>query len=138
MSGASDGRCSRLQRRRGDVDRRGHGRRRARRGARARAGSPQWRTDSAVSSIGRGAEGSTATLLLKRTGAIVDATVVRGVPPAKFIYPPIGEVEPGIWLIDLSRAEPTELEAMAATLASAASSSTCAAIRTAPRTCCRT
>jgi hypothetical protein len=83
------------------------------------SGSLHWRTDRAVSSIGRGALGSTATLSLRRAGAIVDVTVARGAAPAKFVYPPIGEVEPGIWLIDLSRAEPAELAAKAATLASA-------------------
>jgi hypothetical protein len=85
------------------------------------SGSPQWRTALALTSLGSGPDGSRAALELRRADAPVTTTVnvKRGTRPALYTYPPVGEVEPGIWLIDLGRAEMADINGRIGALAAA-------------------
>ncbi len=89
--------------------------------ARARtSGSPQWRTHVALRDLGEGAPESTARVVVERAGQRRTVAIARGTDaPALFTYPPVGEVRPGVWLIDLSRAEMKEIDERMATLAAA-------------------
>jgi hypothetical protein len=83
------------------------------------SGSRQWRTTVALRTVGWGPDGSIAAVELRRGDALISVRVPRALAPPRYTYPPIGEIEPGIWLVDLSRADARELEAKMGTLAAA-------------------
>ena len=83
------------------------------------SGSPQWRDATALAHFGSGPAGP-VRLGLERDGKPIEVSVARGMVPAPAeSYPPIGELAPGVWLVDLSRAEMPDLDAKMATLAAA-------------------
>jgi C-terminal processing protease CtpA/Prc len=84
------------------------------------SGSPQWRTWRALAELGAGPPGTAAQLIVERAGQRRAALVTRdGAVPDLATYPAVGEVRPGVWLIDLARAEMKDLDARMATLAAA-------------------
>ncbi|MEO0997332.1 MAG: S41 family peptidase [Pseudomonadota bacterium] len=85
------------------------------------SGSPQWRTVSALNELGSGAENSVAALNVRRDGEVREVRLARGRahPPPLYSYSPVGEIRPGVWLIDMSRAEMEEIDARIASIAGA-------------------
>jgi hypothetical protein len=83
------------------------------------SGSPQWTSSQAMREIAVGPPGTDAVLRLERAGAAVDVKVPRaqGPDPAEFDHPALGELEPGVWYVDMERAELADIEAAIAKLA---------------------
>ena len=67
------------------------------------SGSPQWKRYRALLAIGRGTVGTSAQVVLERDGTTADVTLERRpeMPPAEERPPQIGELEPGIWYVNL-------------------------------------
>lgn len=83
------------------------------------SGSPQWRTALAALLVGVGPEGP-ATVTVEHGGTARSVTLTRAArtrPPAA--GPPIEEVRPGVWRVDLATADRAAIEARIATLAAA-------------------
>lgn len=77
------------------------------------SGAPQWRTIRALRRLGRGPRGSSVDLRLRRDQHELTVTVARidrSTPEAP-LSAPIAQVEDGVYYVDLSRAELSELEA---------------------------
>jgi C-terminal processing protease CtpA/Prc len=71
------------------------------------SGSPQWIRFRALRELGLGYAGTPATLGIRRGSRGFDLTLRRragGEPPERD-GPPVREIEPGIWYVDLDRAE---------------------------------
>jgi len=84
------------------------------------SGSPQWRLVRARQQFGAGPVGSTLPLRLRRGGADLDVTVVRGDSiSAQYARPSIDRLDDGVYYIDLARATMTEINAVMDRLATA-------------------
>jgi hypothetical protein len=83
------------------------------------SGSPQWATHMSLLSLGAGGDGSAAAIDVRRDGTVISAVVKRAEAPEPTTYPPVGEVEPGIWLVDLARADMAAIDAKMDALAAA-------------------
>lgn len=84
------------------------------------SGSPQWRLVRARQQFGTGPVGSTLALRLRRGGADLDVTVMRGDRmPEQFARPSIDRLDDGVYYIDLSRATMADIDAVMDRLATA-------------------
>ena len=70
------------------------------------SGSPQWRRYRALLAIGRGEMSTPVQLVLERDGTPSEVSLERQsqMPPAEERPPQIGELEPGIWYVNLDAA----------------------------------
>jgi C-terminal processing protease CtpA/Prc len=85
------------------------------------SGSPQWKRARAARELISGKPGTEVVLQLERAGQKLTVKVKRDATklPVAFDHPEIGELEPGIWYIDLDRATIAAIEATVTQLASA-------------------
>ena len=85
------------------------------------SGSPQWKRHRALSEFGLGDRGSQAHLTLRRLDKTLTCTVTRSsTGTLQEARPePIAELQPGVYYVDLSRAEMAAITAQAPTLAAA-------------------
>jgi C-terminal processing protease CtpA/Prc len=87
--------------------------------ARTFSGSPQWRRWRALTSFDFGERGSVAVLTIRRGDRRLDITVPRDAlqRPSEHRPGDVEEIEPGIFYVNLDRAEIEELEARAEEIA---------------------
>ena len=83
------------------------------------SGSPQWTLAVALRRLGSGPPDGTASLELRRGDRTLPVRARRGPAPPHGSDPPIRELEPGIWLVDLERADAAGIEAKKDVLAGA-------------------
>lgn len=85
------------------------------------SGSPQWQRNLGLIGFAAGPLGQSVALHLDRAGKPIDTTVECGqiVPPEPFSHPAVGEVAPGVWYVDMGRAEMAAIEAAMPELAAA-------------------
>jgi hypothetical protein len=71
------------------------------------SGSPQWRREGAAGALAWGVEGDRVRLELERAGARVAAELTRRSGAGVLERRPekVGEIQPGVWYVDLTRAD---------------------------------
>jgi hypothetical protein len=85
------------------------------------SGSPQWARARGVGELAMGPIDGEVALQLDRAGVSVDVKVRRGKnrSPEPFDHPALGEIEPGVWYVDMERAEMSAIDAAMPKLAAA-------------------
>jgi hypothetical protein len=85
------------------------------------SGSPQWRREGAARALAWGVAGDRVRLQLERAGATVTAELTRRSGEAAPEKRPekVGEIRPGVWYVDLTRADWAAIEPHLARIAGA-------------------
>jgi hypothetical protein len=84
------------------------------------SGSPQWRRDKALRTLGARPKGESTVLRVARGDGALDITVLAGTrPEEEHSQPPIAQFDNGIWYFDLARTQPGDVPANIAAFAKA-------------------